>query len=163
MRSFLSRGGTHHSAQGISPDAVAKLLGKPTGDQLRQDEREKEIKKNIEIERQITEAARLRKLKGIPMTVSLYKSTAGGTHEIVVQTNAQSLDVFISGLSDALDSAVKLEPEHAAQTISCTLRNAIPIAFAIAGYKADKVSESKLMTCGFASPDASELVAQSKV
>lgn len=33
----------------------------------------------------------------------------------------------------------------------------------ISGYKAEKVAESKLLTCGFAPPDASELVAQSKV
>lgn len=97
------------------------------------------------------------------MTVSLYKSLANGAREIVVQTNAQSLDVFIAGLSDALCAAMIAEPELAEQTLAQTLKNAFPVAFAISGYKADKVSESKLLTCGFASPDASELVAQSKV
>ena len=97
------------------------------------------------------------------MTVRLYQSTANDVRDIVVQTNAQSLDVFVAGLSDALDSALRLDPDLAAATIAATLKNAFPVAFAIAGYKADKVSESKLLTCGFASPDASELVAQSKV
>lgn len=97
------------------------------------------------------------------MTVSLYKSTASGAQEIVVQTNAQSLDVFISGLSDALGRALQDVPENSAAVIAATLKNAFPIAFSIAGYKAEKVSESKLLTCGFASPDASELVAQSTV
>lgn len=97
------------------------------------------------------------------MTVSLYKSMASGSREIVVQTNAQSLDVFISGLAEAMTAALQAEPEMAVQTIAATLKNAFPVGFAISGYKADKVSESKLLTCGFASPDASELVAQSKV
>ena len=106
--------------------------------------------------------------KGSNMTVSLYKSMASGTYEVVVQTNAQSLDVFIGGLSDALHAALVHEAsapnatDNSQAMISATLKNAFPVAFAIAGYKAEKVSESKLLTCGFASPDASELLAQSK-
>ncbi len=107
-------------------------------------------------------------MKGSNMTVSLYKSMASGTYEVVVQTNAQSLDVFIGGLSDALHAALVHEAsapnatDNSQSMISATLKNAFPVAFAIAGYKAEKVSESKLLTCGFASPDASELLAQSK-
>lgn len=97
------------------------------------------------------------------MTVSLYRSCATGAREIVVQTNAQSLDVFIDALADALSSAIDADPKNQAATIAATLRNAFPVAFAIAGYKAEKVTESKLLTCGFASPDAAELVAQSKI
>jgi hypothetical protein len=106
--------------------------------------------------------------KGSNMTVSLYKSMASGTYEVVVQTNAQSLDVFIVGLSDALHAALVHEAsapnasDNSQAMISAILKNAFPVAFAIAGYKAEKVSESKLLTCGFASPDASELLAQSK-
>lgn len=106
--------------------------------------------------------------KGSNMTVSLYKSMASGTYEVVVQTNAQSLDVFIGGLADALHAALVHEAsapnavDNSQSMISATLKNAFPVAFAIAGYKAEKVSESKLLTCGFASPDASELLAQSK-
>lgn len=100
---------------------------------------------------------------GKNMTVALYKSVATGAREIVVQTNAQSLDVFITGLADALETAMRAEPEQIQSTVAATLRNAFPIAFAIAGYKVDKVTESKLLTCGFASPDVSELVAQSHV
>lgn len=103
------------------------------------------------------------------MTVSLYKSTASGANEIVVQTNAQSLDVFIAGLANALhdallkDAANDTEKDNSESIIASTLKNAFPVAFAISGYKAEKVSESKLLTCGFASPDASELIAQSAV
>lgn len=148
-------------------DELTKLLGGQTGDDIRQarleEEREKLRLKNLNEQALINELARQRRIKETPMTVSLYKSTAGGSREIVVQTNAQSLDVFISGLSDALDEALRVEPELSAQTIAATLKNAFPVAFAICGYKAEKVSESKLLTCGFASPDASELMAQSKV
>jgi len=151
----------------MKPDDLARMLGKPTVDELRQarlaEEREKTRQAIADEQARINEAVRQRRMKETPMTVSLYKSTAGGSREIVVQTNAQSLDVFISGLADALDAALQAEPELAAQTISATLKNAFPVAFAISGYKAEKVSESKLLTCGFASPDASELVAQSKV
>lgn len=106
--------------------------------------------------------------KGPNMTVSLYKSMASGTYEVVVQTNAQSLDVFIGGLSDALHAALVHEAsapnavDNSQALIAATLKNAFPVAFSISGYKAEKVSESKLLTCGFASPDASELLAQSK-
>lgn len=151
----------------IPGDEVLKILGQPTIDELRSQRLEAErgeFRAQLQREQeQINERARQRRRKEEPMTVSLYKSTASGSREIVVQTNAQSLDVFIAGLSDALDAALKAEPEHAAQTIAGTLKNAFPVAFAISGYKAEKVSESKLLTCGFASPDASELVAQSKV
>lgn len=100
------------------------------------------------------------------MTVSLYQSSASGSREIVVQTNAQSLDVFIAGLADALHSALLAladERTAAAWIIAATLKNSFPVAFAIAGYKAEKVSESKLLTCGVAALDASELISQSKV
>lgn len=159
----------HHPprVRALKPDELATLLGQPTVDELRasrlEQDREQMRKRLADEQSRINEAVRLRRRRETHMTVSLYKSTAGGAREIVVQTNAQSLDVFISGLADALDAALQAEPDLAAQTIAATLKNAFPVAFAISGYKAEKVSESKLLTCGFASPDASELVAQSKV
>lgn len=106
--------------------------------------------------------------KGNGMTVSLYKSMASGAMEVVVQTNAQSIDIFIAALADALHAALVHEAsapnavDNSQALIAATLKNAFPVAYAISGYKAEKVSESKLLTCGFASPDASELLAQSK-
>lgn len=147
-----------------SEKRLASLIGTKSIDQMREERLEEDRRMFWEEQQRSQQAASLRQLKEIKaMTVSLYKSVASGAREIVVQTNAQSLDVFVAGLSDALDAAIRSDPEQAAQTISATLKNAFPVAFAIAGYKAEKVSESKLLTCGFASPDSSELVAQSKV
>ena len=98
------------------------------------------------------------------MTVSLYSSTATGKQEIVVQTNAQSLDIFVTGLSDALDSAiVNMETNKRAEIIASILRNAFPLAFAIAGYKADRVSETRMLVCGASNPGESNLLAQSRI
>lgn len=101
------------------------------------------------------------------MTVSLYKSTSTGTVDVVVQTNAQSLDVFVAGLAQALEQALiataKEERGDLNKVIGATLRNAFPIAFAIAGYKSEKVNRVELLTCGQATPDASELMAQSRI
>lgn len=141
--------------------------------------REKQIRKQAQLEERMRarELERMREKwvdkltkpqQELSMTVSLYKSMASGAFEVVVQTNAQSLDVFISALSDAMHAALVHEastpnaPDQSQALIAATLKNAFPVAFAIAGYKAEKVSESKLLTCGFASPDASELLAQSK-
>lgn len=141
--------------------------------------REKQIRKQAQLEERMRarELERMREKwvdkltkpqQELSMTVSLYKSMASGAFEVVVQTNAQSLDVFIAALSDALHAALVHEastpnaPDQSQALIAATLKNAFPVAFAIAGYKAEKVSESKLLTCGFASPDASELLAQSK-
>lgn len=101
--------------------------------------------------------------EGNNMTVSLYKSSASGSEEIVVQTNAQSLEVFVASFSDALAEAITSDSKAARALICSALKNAFPIAFALSGYKADKVSEARLLTCGYASPDSSELVAQSRV
>jgi hypothetical protein len=144
-------------ARTLKPCELEELLGQETFAQR--------VERELEESRRAFWAAEQRRQtpRGEPMTVSLYKSTAVGVKEMVVQTNAQSLDVFISGLADALMAAMEhtSEDERAAMT-AATLRNAFPIAFSIAGYKADRVSEAKLLTCGVSSPDASELVAQSK-
>jgi len=186
----------------LTGDALLKVIGKPTVDELRRERLKQEIEANAKLlgfnpasipdnvyaiqcprvkEEKIAkklekkeEALRLKEIEELrnkwskpTMTVSLYKSTASGANEIVVQTNAQSLDVFIIGLANALhdallkDAASSADRDNSESIIASTLKNAFPVAFAISGYKADKVSESKLLTCGFASPDASELLAQS--
>ena len=158
-----------HTAAMVRGSRLEELLGQETLSQMQARMGIEEIAKRIKEEKALKSKVSLLsdKPKGvIAMTVSLYESTASGAREIVVQTNAQSLDVFINGLSDALHSALMSKAsasESSAWVIAATLKNAFPVAFAIAGYKAEKVSESKLLTCGVALLDASELLSQSKV
>ena len=156
-----------HTAAMVRGSRLEELLGQETLSQMQARMGIEEIAKRIKEEKALKSKFSFlsHKPKGvIAMTVSLYESTASGAREIVVQTNAQSLGVFINGLSDALHSALMSKGlESSAWVIAATLKNAFPVAFAIAGYKAEKVSESKLLTCGVASLDASKLLSQSKV
>lgn len=97
------------------------------------------------------------------MTVSIYQSNATGRREFVVQTNAQSLDLFVAALADAMDEAIeKAGTVSRAELIASVLRNAFPLAYAISGYKAERVSETRMLTCGAADPSSTNLVAQSR-
>lgn len=156
------------TARQVDWSTLERAVGVETGDELRAKQlatARAQFRADLERSRKPIAAAPVN--VGVPkMTVSLYQSSASGSREIVVQTNAQSLDVFIAGLADALHSALLAladERTAAAWIIAATLKNSFPVAFAIAGYKAEKVSESKLLTCGVAALDASELISQSKV
>ena len=128
-----------------------------------------EAKANIEAARKALEAQRQaptthnNSIQGKNMTVSLYSSTSTGKREIVVQTNAQSLELFIAGLADAMDAAISQHPAEArVEFLASLLRNAFPVAFAIAGYKAERVSETRMLSCGAADPGVSNLLAHSR-
>lgn len=158
-------------AQQLRPDRLEQLLGLPSVDQARIEERERR-KALARAEYEANRDAALAQLNELEarrkwstnVTVSLYKSTASGVPEVVVQTNAQTLDVFVTGLADALSSALANDSDaERTKLIAATLRNAFPVAFAIAGYKAEKVAETKLLTCGQAALDAAELIAQSRI
>lgn len=116
-------------------------------------------RKALEAQRQETES----NIGERQMTVSLYSSNATGKREVVVQTNAQSLDLFISGLADALDVAIEsMGTAERAEMLASVLRNAFPVAYAISGYKAERVSETRMLSCGAATPDAGNLLAHSR-
>jgi pyridoxine 5'-phosphate synthase PdxJ len=100
---------------------------------------------------------------GSNMTVSLYTSTVSGKTEVVVQTNAQTLDLFVSGLADAMVASLEsMTPDRRLELISSMLRNAFPVGFAIAGYKAERVTEARVLVCGAAAPAESSLLAHSR-
>ncbi len=124
----------------------------------------KEALRHMELAKQQFEESQL---KNQPeekiMTVSLYISTASGKQEIVVQTNAQSLDLYITGLADAMDAAIgQMDASGRGALLASLLRNALPVAFSIAGYKAERVSESRMLVCGAAAPGESNLLAHSR-
>lgn len=98
------------------------------------------------------------------MTVSIYRSTASGTNDVVVQTNAQTLELFMPALAEAITIALKeIAPEDTPHFLKAVVHNSLPLAFKIAGYKNESVVESRLLTCGHAAPEASELIAHSTV
>ena len=150
----------------ISTTAFAGSKGIKVGDALPELNRERRLSAAGEEARRHMEAASSQVTKTkekCEMTVSLYTSTASGKKEVVVQTNAQSLDLFIAGLADAVGAAVaKMPPEDHVECLSSIFRNAFPVAFAIAGYKAEKVVESRTLSCGAAAPEKSSLLAHSR-
>lgn len=99
------------------------------------------------------------------MTVSILRSGPGRDGVVVVQTNCIGLDGFITELADAMEAAQGQHEqcgfEHPRQLFRAVLRNAFPIAFAIQGYKAERVHESKLLTCGEVPTDGLFPLAQS--
>lgn len=84
-------------------------------------------------------------------------SDAGGTGEFVIQTTCLDPDTFISELSEALDLAVK-KADDGGLTALGVLKNAMPIAYKLSGYKADNVQEQRTLVCGNISPNACEVV-----
>lgn len=85
-------------------------------------------------------------------------SDANGSGEFVVQTTCLDVDSFISEFSEALNAAVT-QANDGGLTAMGVLKNAMPIAFKLSGYKADSVSEQRTLVCGVVSPNACEVVA----
>jgi hypothetical protein len=89
---------------------------------------------------------------------------ADASGEFVVQTTALDVDSFISELAEALH-AVMTQGDVA--TISAdggltamgVLKNAMPIAYKLSGYKADTVVESRTLVCGTVSPNNCKVLA----
>jgi hypothetical protein len=81
-----------------------------------------------------------------------------GSGEFVIQTTALDTDSFITELAEALSVAVTAAKDEG---ITCMgiLKNAMPIAFKLSGYKADTVSEQRTLVCGTVSPNACEIIA----
>lgn len=86
--------------------------------------------------------------------VRIFKDKSG---EFLVQTTCLDVDSFVSDLAEALTSAIeKGDGGIAAHGI---MTNALPIAFKLAGYKAETVNEQRTLVCGRASPSDSDVVA----
>lgn len=85
-------------------------------------------------------------------------SDKNGSGEYVVQTTALDVDTFISEFAEALHSASREVTNDDGLMIMGVLKNAMPIAFKLAGYKADTVTEQRTLLCGAVSPIACEVV-----
>ena len=80
-----------------------------------------------------------------------------GSGDFVVQTTCLDVDAFIGELAEALQAATE-EARDGGVTAMGILKNAMPIAFKLSGYKADTVSEQRTLVCGTVSPSACSLV-----
>lgn len=85
--------------------------------------------------------------------VRIFKDANSG--EYVVQTSCLDMDSFTAELSEALANTITKGDAEVAMSI---LSNAMPIAFKLAGYKADTVSEQRTLVCGTISPNSCDLV-----
>jgi DeoR/GlpR family transcriptional regulator of sugar metabolism len=87
--------------------------------------------------------------------IRIFKDNVTGEH--VIQTTCLDVDSFTAELAEALANAINKGDSEIAMSI---LTNSMPIAFKLAGYKADGVSEQRTLICGALSPSACELVSE---
>jgi len=85
-------------------------------------------------------------------------SDLNGTGDFVVQTTCLDTDTFLSEFAEAFDSAV-IKANDGGITAMGVLRNAMPIAYKLSGYKAENVQEQRTLVCGNVSPTSCEVVA----
>lgn len=103
-------------------------------------------------------AVRSGDLSGI--MVKLYKNRqSGGNGEIVVVTDAKDLRDFIPELAKATLQAIKQLEGDEEFTLNAIFSNAFDVAFKLQGYKAERVVEQKLLTCGYSSPNVCDIIA----
>ena len=80
-----------------------------------------------------------------------------GSGEYVIQTTALDTDTFVFELAEAMGDAMKASEESALCAVGI-MKNAMPIAFKLSGYKADTVAEQRTLVCGIVSPENCEVV-----
>ncbi len=85
-------------------------------------------------------------------------SDVNGTGDFVVQTTCLDADTFLSEFAEAFDAAV-IKAKDGGITAMGVLRNAMPIAYKLSGYKAENVQEQRTLVCGNISPTSCEVVA----
>lgn len=87
--------------------------------------------------------------------IRIFKDNQTGEH--VIQTTCLDVDSFTAELAEALSNAINKGDAEIALSI---LTNSMPIAFKLAGYKAENVTEQRTLLCGALSPLACELVSE---
>lgn len=96
-------------------------------------------------------------------TVQIYSVRAPGAGgELGVLTTAHEVDEFVSGLAAACAKYISEQPVNKPQLerdLAWIFRNAFPLAFKLAGYKADQVVERHVLMCGSNAPSADDIIA----
>ncbi len=80
------------------------------------------------------------------------------TGDFVLQTTAIDTDSFMAELAEAIDMAIKASNDDGVSALGI-LKNAMPIAYKLSGYKAENVQEQRTLVCGNISPNACQVVA----
>lgn len=92
--------------------------------------------------------------------VELYRVRGPGSNgEIGVLTTSHEVDEFVSGLASACAAYLKDNHGDSEHALRWILRNAMPIAFKLSGYKADQVVERHVLMCGTGEPSSDDIVA----
>lgn len=93
-------------------------------------------------------------------TVEIYRVRAPGSNgEIGVLTTTHDVDEFVSGLAIATAKHLKDNPGDVESAMRWIFKNAMPIAFKLAGYKAEQVVERHVLMCGSGAPSADDIIA----
>lgn len=85
-------------------------------------------------------------------------SDTQGTGDFVIQTTALDADTFIAELAEAIDTAISKAADGGVSALGI-LKNAMPIAYKLSGYKAEGVQEQRTLVCGNISPTSCEVIA----
>lgn len=88
--------------------------------------------------------------------VRIFFDKKGG--EYCIQTTCLNAEDFTAELAEAFAEALKDAGDGADLAAFGILRNAMPIAFKLSGYKADTVSEQRTLVCGTVSPHNCEVI-----
>lgn len=87
--------------------------------------------------------------------VRIYRDAKGA---YMVQTNCLTSEDFVSELAEAL-AALPRDDDGGALAFLGAMTQAMPIAFKLAGYKADGVTEQRTLVCGTVIPGDQQVVA----
>ena len=79
----------------------------------------------------------------------------------MVWTTCLDVGDFTTQLGEALSLLPEGDEVDRAIAMSAVLDKAMPIAFKLAGYKADSVNEQRTLVCGAVSPAESKVIASS--
>ena len=85
-------------------------------------------------------------------------SDKNGSGEFGIQTTATDTATFVCELADAMHRAIAASDDDGGLAMMGIMKNAIPIAFKLSGYKAETVSEQRTLVCGAISPNSCEVV-----
>ena len=90
------------------------------------------------------------------MSVKIFEDQKTG--EVVIQTTCLTVEDYLFDLAEALHAVSSIEGDGALR-VQQTLQRAMPVAFKLAGYKADEVREQRTLVCGNVSPEHCRMLA----